>query len=391
MGTENALVDFTDFIHQGLIKRQNVGSIFMDLSKAFDVMDHNILKQKLDHYGFRGKFLEFIMSFIQERKYFVYANGINSCTKTVNIGVPQGSTLGPLLFLIFINDMKNCSKLLKFIQFADDTTIMFSSDDIKHLNEILEQEANKVVIWLNANKLILNVAKTVSMLFSNKRNDPKLKIILDGTELEPQTETTFLGVIIDHKLTWKSHIKHITNKISKSIAILRILRYSFPKQILKMIYMSLIFSHINYCNLIWGSAYDITLDPLIKMQKKAIRLVNNSHYLEHTAPIFSSLKIIKVQQVFKLNCLIFMYKCAKNDKFPNFKQRLIRNSDVHTHNTRINEHYRIPNIRLHLCRKAYFIKGLTLWNSLEDNIKSCTNLINFKQKVKELLIQNILD
>ena len=149
--------------------------------------------------------------------------------------------------------------------------------------------------------------------------------------------------------------------------------------------MSLIFSHINYCNLIWGSAYDITLDPLIKMQKKAIRLVNNSHYLEHTAPIFSSLKIIKVQQVFKLNCLIFMYKCAKNDKFPNFKQRLFRNSDVHTHNTRINEHYRIPNIRLHLCRKAYFINGLTLWNSLEDNIKSCTNLINFKQK-SEIII-----
>ena len=287
--------------------------------------------------------------------------------------------------------MRNCSKLLKFIQFADDTTIMFSSTDIQQVNEILEREANKVLMWLNTNRLILNVSKTVCMLFSYNHNVPKLKIILNGTELEPQTETTFLGVIIDHKLTWKAHIKHISNKVSKSIAILRILRFSFPKHILRMIYMSLIFSHINYCNLIWGSACKTTLDPLVKLQKKAIRLVNNSHYLEHTAPIFYTLQFLKVQQVFKLNSLIFIYKCAKKDKFPNFKQRLFRNSDVHSHNTRTNNHYRIPNLRLSLCREAYFVKGLTLWNSLEDSIKACFNFIGFKQKVKELLIQNIID
>ena len=354
-------------------------------------MDHTILKKKLDHYGFRGKFLEFIMSFIQNRNYFVYVNGLNSCTKNLNIGVPQGSTLGPLFFLIFINDMKNCSELLKFIQFADDTTIMFSCPDIQQLNEVLEREANKVLVWLKANRLILNVSKTVCMLFSNKCNASELKITLDGTELVPQTETTFLGVIIDHKLTWKPHIKHISSKVSKSIAILRILRFSFPKHILRMIYMSLVFSHINYCNLIWGSACKTTLDPLIKLQKKSIRLVNNSYYLEHTAPIFQSLKILKVQQVFKLNCLIFMYKCTKNNKFPNFKLRLLKNFNVHSYNTRIKEHYRIPNLRLRLCREAYFVNGLILWNLLEDSMKMCPNLINFKQNVKELIIHNIFD
>ena len=189
-------------------------------------------------------------------------------------------------------------------------------------------------MWLKSNKLIINLTKTNCMLFSNKRGDPQIRIKLDDTHLAAVSETTFLGVVIDNKLTWKSHIKHISNKISKSIAILRILRFSFPKHILRMIYMSLIFSHVNYCNIIWGSACNSTLEPLFRLQKKAIRLISNSHYLEHTAPIFNSLKILTLHQVFKLNCLLFIYKCTKEHKFPNFINRIRRNRDFHDHNTR---------------------------------------------------------
>ena len=146
--TETALLDFTNYIYEGLSKKLNVGSIFMDLSKAFDVMNHSILEKKLEHYGFRGKFLQLLMNFIKDRKYFVCVNGLKSDINTVNIGVPQGSTLGPLLFLIYINDMKNCSDLLKFIQFADDTTLMYRCSSIEQLNNILITEGNKVVTWL---------------------------------------------------------------------------------------------------------------------------------------------------------------------------------------------------------------------------------------------------
>ena len=124
--TETALMKFTDFVQNGLAKKQNVGTIFMDLSRAFDVMNHDILKVKLEHYGFRGIFLHFIMSFVRERKYFVNVNGTNSEVRTVNIGIPQGSTLGPLFFLLYVNDMENSSNLLQFVQFANDTTIIFS-------------------------------------------------------------------------------------------------------------------------------------------------------------------------------------------------------------------------------------------------------------------------
>ena len=282
--------------------------------------------------------------------------------------------------------MKNCSKLIKFIQFADDTTLLFSSSDIDYLNNILETEGNKVVSWLNANKLIINLSKTNCMLFSNKRSDPQIKVKLNDTDLVVQTETSFLGIIIYNKLTCKSHVKHISDKISKSIAILRILRFSFPKYILRMVYMSLIFSHINYCNLIWGSACNKILEPLFRLQKKSVRLVNNSHFLEHTAPIFKSLQILVLDQIFKLNCQIFIYKCIRENRFPNFSNRLIRNSDIHNHNTRNNEIYRLPKGRLKKFRDSYIVQGFILWNALDLNVKQCNNLINFKKNIKKLYL-----
>ena len=268
------------------------------------------------------------MSFLNNRTYFVHVNGCSSDTRNVNIGVPQGSILGPLFFLIFINDMKNCSLLLIFLQFADDTTLMYSSPDVNVLNEILEREANKVLMWIHANKLVINLSKTNCMLFSNKRNIPNLNIQLNNSNLDMVSETTFLGVVIDNKLSWKAHVKYVSSKISKSIAILRILRNSFPKNVLRLIYMSFIFSYINYCNLIWGSANKTTLEPLFKLQKKAVRLVNNSKYLDHTEPIFKSLRILTIHKVFMLNCLTFLYKCLKCGKFPEFKKKESSNIQI---------------------------------------------------------------
>ena len=269
MNTETALINLIDFVHKGLTAKHNVGAVFMDLSRAFDVMNHDILEIKLKHYGFRGNFLCLLMSFIRNRKYFVNINGLNSDTRTVNIGVPQGSTLGPLLFLLYVNDMVNCSTLLNFTLFADDTTLGYSCENFQDLQNILEQEVYKVTKWLSANKLLLNVTKTHSMLFSFKRNVPNLKIRINDIEIEEKCTTSFLGVQIDNKLTWKAHISHICNKMSKSIAILRMVRSVFPLYILRMIYMSIVFTHINYCILVWGGADKVHVEKLFKLQKKS--------------------------------------------------------------------------------------------------------------------------
>ncbi|CAL4158822.1 unnamed protein product, partial [Meganyctiphanes norvegica] len=168
MGTETALLNYIEFLKSELTNYKYIISVFLDLSKAFDVIDHKILKMKLEYYGFRGKFLEFLMSFIKDRKYFVHINGINSDTKSVNIGVPQGSTLGPLLFLIYINDMIYCSNLFFLTQFADDSTATYSSTSLDHAIAIVEIEMKKILEWLAANKLIINLNKTHLMLFTNR-------------------------------------------------------------------------------------------------------------------------------------------------------------------------------------------------------------------------------
>ena len=387
MGTDSALINFIDYVHRGQSKKHNVGAIFMDLSKAFDVMDHQLLKLKLDHYGFRGVFLEFLMSYLDKREYYVHVNGLDSDTKVVNVGVPQGSTLGPLLFLLFINDMKHCSSLLKFLQFADDTTIVLSSPDITELNEILEREGNKVLEWFSCNKLILNLEKTNCMLFSNKRHKPYLNIKLFDQVIKQVNETTFLGVVIDDKLTWKSHIKHVSSKISKSIAILNFFRNIFPKPVLRMLYMSLIHCHLNYCNIVWGSAYKTVLDPLYKLQKKAVRLINGSKYLEHTEPIFRKLNILNIHMVFELNCLLFIYKCTKMGKFQEFSKLLIKKSSIYGYSTRNNDQFRPPCSRLDIVKRSFFTTGINLWNIIDDEIKGCPNIFKFKNKVKINLLQ----
>ena len=207
------------------------------------------------------------MNFVRNRKYFVNVNGQNSEVLVVNSGIAQGSTLGPMFFLLFINDIKASSLLLKFIQFADDTTLVFSCANFVQMQNILESDIKKVIEWLKVNKLILNVEKTQVMLFSFKKNNPKLSLKIGDTEIEEKSETNFLGMQLDNKLTWKAHIAHICKKVSKSIAVLRLVRSIFPKNILKIIYMSLFYSYVSYCNLIWGSAVYGVIKPLFLLKK----------------------------------------------------------------------------------------------------------------------------
>ena len=322
MGTETALTHYIDHIQNELNKENYTISVFMDLSKAFDVICHNILKMKLQHYGFRGKFLEFLLNFIKDRQYFVNINGKNSKTKTVNMGVPQGSTLGPLLFLLYINDMSYASILLFLIQFADDSTITYSSDNLDKTIAEMQNEFKKVLDWLNANKLIINLSKTHLMLFTNRDRPETISLTVNNQTINEIKETKFLGVIVDNKLIWDTHINHISKKSSKSVSILKMLRYTFPKNVLKTLYYSLIYPYFNYCNLVWGSAAGMHLQTLIVLQKKAARIISKVGYLDHTEHLFKEHNMLTVPKIYDFNCAKFIFQCYNNKAYTLFRNKL---------------------------------------------------------------------
>ena len=385
--TEAAITQFVDEIHKGLNDRQYTAAVFMDLSKAFDVLDHDILKLKLEHYGFRGIFLEFILNFIKERKYFVSVNGLKSDTKTVTNGVPQGSTLGPLLFLLYVNDMKASSGLLRFNQFADDTTTTYTGKDLDIVKETVENETKKVLTWLAANKLIINIKKTHTMLFTNKRGNNTLHITIQNIELEQKDSCKFLGIIIDKNLSWKSHIEYITNKISKNIALLGRLKHTFPKSILKSLYYSLVLPYLNYGNIIWASADKTCLNGMVILQKKAIRIISKAQYFAHSGPLFKTLEILSLEKIYKLNCLLFIYKIVNMNMYKEMKKRVFRNSDVHSHITRNRSQYRIPRTRLKCIRQSCLHFGLSLWNSIDKEITNSKTIYIFKRQIKKELLE----
>ncbi len=221
--TYMALQDMYNKISQAVDDREFAIGIFVDLSKAFDTINHEILFRKLEHYGVRGIALQWFMDYLSNRKQYVYFNNVSSSLKNITCGVPQGSVLGPLLFIIYINDIVNCSNLLYFILFADDTNIFYSCKSHNDLMKIVNEELLKLSEWFRANKLSLNVKKTNYIIFGNRSKacfDLNFHITIDNICLERVINTKFLGVFVDEDLNWKYHISQISLKISRNIGVL---------------------------------------------------------------------------------------------------------------------------------------------------------------------------
>jgi len=216
--TYMAILEMYDKISAAIDDGEFAVGIFLDLSKAFDTLDHDILIAKLDYYGVRGVALDWFKSYLHCRKQYVLLNGQSSTMSSVVCGVPQGSILGPLLFILYINDIVNCSDILHFILFADDTNLFYSHKDLAELFLIVNWELSKLSEWFRANKLSLNAIKSNFILFGHKRmpqNCADVNLFLDGNRLERVTSTKFLGVFLDEKLKWTQHLNHVAIKLAR--------------------------------------------------------------------------------------------------------------------------------------------------------------------------------
>lgn len=334
--TELAITEFIDRILGAMSRNKVPLSIYIDLSKAFDTLDHNILLSKLSFYGINGTALKLFSTYLSKRPQYVNFNGHSSDFVTITTGVPQGSILGPLLFLIYINDISKASPLLQTLSYADDTTFTFifnSKDDPDTISQIINTEMSKVDDWLTVNKLSLNVDKTKFMIFAKPNSSvPNITPSIRQISIEKVSEFNFLGVLIDDSLTWKPHINKIRSKISKGAGILSRLKNLLPSNVLLNIYNTLVLPFLNYAIMVWGFS---STNRLLLLQKKAVRSITNSTYYAHTTNLFKLLGLLKVDDLFFLALLKFYFKW-KNESLPFYFTSYKYDQAAHSKNTRNN-------------------------------------------------------
>ena len=384
--TNIALTILVDKIASCLNDGEIVLGAFLDFSKAFDCVNHDILLCKLEHYGIRGVALDWFKSYLSERKQYVCFEGTNSMEMTITCGVPQGSILGPLFFLLYINDIANVSKVLFSILFADDSNAFLTGKNIYSMVEIMNCELAKLVLWLKSNRLSLNIKKTKFMVFSNRPlmlDD--LIVTICNERIEQVTYIKFLGVIIDSKLTWEFHIKYVKGKISKAIGLLCKVRRYLTKSCLVTLYYTFLFPYLNYCIEVFGSAAQYHINSLVVLQKRAVRVITSSKFREHTAPLFKDLKLLTLQQLYLYRIGLFMFKVHHN-KVPDVCQSIfVTNANVHSYNTRRRNHLHVPIANSVCLSKCIRIKGVKIWNKIMDSIDVQCSIACFKHKLRNFL------
>ena len=263
---------------------------------------------------------------------------------------------------------------------------------IQEVNIEIEEvniEIQKISTWFHTNKLSLNTKKSNFIIFTpkgKKYNINSALIQVDGNKIKHVKFTKFLGIFIDEHLSWATHIDNLSKQVARNVGMLNKLKHFLPMYIMRTIYCSLILSHLQYCTLLWENSYCTNLNKLRILQKKAIRIITNSHYIAHTDPLFSKLKLLKLDDLYKHHLGIFMYKAANNKLPDSMSSMLTRIQNIHKHNLRNQNSYYIQNIRTNSRKCTINYSGPVFWNALPSKLKQLVSINQFKNKLKELLL-----
>ena len=387
--TQQALITLVDNVTKSLDGSNIVISLFIDLKKAFDTVHHRILLRKLYAYGIRGILLKWFESYLTDRSQYVIYDGVESEIRPVECGVPQGSILGPLLFIISMNDICNVSDLMFAIMYADDTCFLMNGTDLHKLIKQLNVELDSLCTWFKSNKLSLNTQKTFYMIFHRARlksiDGMNNDVIMDNNALIKVNSIKYLGVIVDNKLNWIDHITYVKNKISKGLGIMYKARRYLHKSSLRNLYHAYIYPYLTYCIEVWGCASKCQLNALLLLQKKIIRIMTFSPYLAHTDPIYKDLAILPFDKIFIDRIGITMFKVEYELLPKSVIQMFSKNRDVHSHDTRKKNLLRVTT-----GTKNFTYLSARIWNAIVSKININLSLSQFKYKLKIYLLHNTL-
>ena len=360
--------------------------VFMDLSKAFDLVNHVILLSKLQYHGVRGTAYQWFHSYLSDRLQYTQYDNSSSEFALVTHGVPQGSILGPLLFLIYINDLTLASDKFQYIMYADDTTLLYTQSDLSDIEKNVNGELELIANWFKANKLMLNLKKTNFCAFYNKKKELSIindiSLAINTVPISKVNVVNFLGVLIDCDLKWNSHINHVRNKMSKSIGILYKLKSYVPQSILISLYNTLILPYITYCIVVWGNASKSRMDVIFRLQKKAIRICTNSNYRAHSAPLFKRSRTLNVYDLFKFYTAILGFQYFQNILPTTIFSMFSTNDQIHNHNTRNSNLLHLWKVKTSFSKRLARNTVPQVWNSLPNFLRMINILSSFKRKLK---------
>ena len=361
--TEKAVMALVEKVIKGFENKEYVGTMFCDLSKAFDCISHKTLLSKLAQYGFDNKSTQLIDTYLKDRQQSCYYNQTYSERQTVKHGVPQGSVLGPILFLIYINDLPIAIPSTDFMLFADDTTATNGNKNLNSLLTDMTENRCLAIQWFSANQLLLNDAKTNIMLFTNRN--------LHGYQnLE---HVKLLGVYLDAGLKWDEHVNFISKKLNKNLYLLRKLYFLLPLNAMKTCYFSVFHSVLKYCILSWG--HSPHSHRIFGIQRQAIRAMSGLDYREDVRPKFIEHAILTLPCIYILECLVHIQ--SNRDSYKT-------QEEIHNYPTRQRNNIRIEYTRLLHSRNAYNYYGPLFHNKLPHHIKNL-QLGKFKSIVIKFL------
>ena len=388
--TASAIYDLIENKLKNLDGNLNICALYMDLSKAFDTVNHKILLEKLDHYGIRGIPLQLIKSYLSNRKQYTVVNGHKSEKLLIDIGVPQGSVLGPLFFILYINDLPYASSLVTKL-YADDTCLIFSAKTVDELQIVINSEVNKIQNWMSSNKLSINYSKTKYMLI-NRRNDyTPFSLYINDHKIEQVHSIKYLGIHIDDKLNWKQHIKYVEGKISSACGAIYRLRQTLDQNFLRTFYFAHAYFHLQYSVLAWCNITKDNLQRLNSLHGKLVRLMTLHGPLKDfyfsANEMFKNMDLLRLDDIYQLELAKFMHRAYANDLPQNFNIYFTRIEDMHKYNLRSikNKTFYSKASKTKKYRQWITNSGVDLWQKIPAELKTLS-LNAFSKQYKDTIV-----
>jgi len=375
-------------INNGMVN----GVAFFDLSKCFDTINHKRLLNKLKLYGIREQTLKWFENYLRDRSQAVFTNGTLSDFLNILMGVPQGSNLGPLLFLLFVNDFAKCLDCTTCNLFADDTAIYCGDNSISNVNQTLQIDVENAIKWFKDNLLTVNIDKSCAILIGTNQRLQKqnLSISVENMSLSNVDSIKYLGVTIDQNLSWNTHISAICKKVSPKIEMLRKLKCKLPRDQICIIYESIIQPHFDYCISVWGHTSKNNITLLQRLQNRAARVITGVYDWNYSASkLVKSLGWMTIEERVKYFTLLLAYKSI-NGKAPSYlcdKFKLYESSYC----TRATDGFKLtePKPNLDIFKRSFIYSSTKLWNNLPQDLKESPSINSFKYNCKKYVKQRV--